>query len=480
LGNSQEVGVWRYIKNLVSCWLGIKVLVPRIQEMKKENTQKYIIKLSQVFLLGCFLFSIFFFSEKAEAATTQIFPEWNSSGQFLVDLDNYYSFSGAQLSGSCNYDFTITPPPFGTPANSVNPCSNGMTALTNSAFSPAGTFGNNPSGGDDGTWYIFFRTNSNNEIYYYTFTISGGEYVPAPPSNTATRVVLINPENNSTSTTSVTLEVEYYINSETHGDIEELNLEYYVYNPLLVSGTTGIKVEIEPIVFDELVSTSTTITLANNQIYTWQAKLNAGVSDPICAQGVITAVFCIFQNLQNKIIANSQTNGFTIGTDPRTSVTDFGNSLFDATGADSNLLGGGCAFVATSTCEITSPSTYGSCFTNSVIIAFCPSANTVSYATTTLMNSFYNKMPFGFFVQPYAKITQLANSTSTSLGTDVSVSIPQLGNSTTTIFSWSQAKDFMDGTIGEGVVTTLMIVEFVGLIFYLFYRLIGKTKETEI
>lgn len=432
------------------------------QKMKKEMNKINIIKFSKILILSCFSFLTFFSFSYADTYE-QIYPIL--AGNYNTYTTTPLSVAPSQFqSGTCDSNALS-----GTyPNMSVMYTSNGgaCTIMLNASFW-AGLGG--------GTYWIRITKAGTTDWIYWQIT--NGIVPNPPPDNTTTRIVLISPENNATTTSPVELEVEYYINSTTHDNLEKLFVDFSLINGILVSGTQGINLEIENIVYDTLMTATTSIALPDNQIYSWNARMV--VNEDNCNNPLLSIVWCAFQSATSRSIASSANQNFVIGNNPLDSIENFGNSLFDASGIDSNLLGGGCAFVATSTCDISSPTTYGGCFTNSLVVVLCPSVNTINYATTTLMNTFYSKMPFGFFTQPYVKISELVNSTSTTLGDNVVVNIDVLGNASTTIFSWSEAKNFMDNSIGEGVINTLMIIELVGLTFYCFYRLIGLGKNND-
>lgn len=482
-------------------------LVGDKQKMKKETNKINIIKFNKIFVLFCFsFFSIFSFSDASIIFTAggtgyelnadnddYVFPDSLNSVDFSATVSTlststpmYVNFwyKGGRDSGHSSLVFMLNNSGGSQCLQSYDFDDEVINDSTYHFYSIQIQYINN-SICDDADFYTQLTYTSygagegmkaNIGLIPY-FSISTEELTAEPTDDESTRINLISPINNATTTSPVELEVQYYINSETNGNIEKLFIDYSVINGVLVSGTQGINVEINNIIYDQLITATTTITLPTNQIYTWNARLTA--NEDSCNNPLLSVIWCAFQSATSRSIASTQNKSFVIGNNPLDSIENFGNSLFDASGGDSNLLGGGCAFVATSTCAITDPTSYGGCFTNSLIVVLCPSVNTIHYATSTLMNSFYNKMPFGFFIQPYVKISELVNSTTTTLGQDVTVNIDVLGNGTTTIFSWSEAKNFMDNSIGEGVINTLMIIELVGLTFYAFYRLIGLGKNND-
>jgi len=447
---------------------------------KKKENNKRILTTKSLLLLFCFsFFSIFSFSEASSITSGGLFtftelicPSFvGNTGSVTLMM-----YDGTDTSGTLIGTGVDT---LGTGTNAswwrsfTQPSNNNCIANLENIVTNSGT--------GDGDYFIQYITPG--FTFEYEFTRTGGNwtYIPTPGTN-YTNIELVSPLNFSTTTaTSTTLSVQYYINSQTHPDLNKLYIDISVINPLLVSGTQGIILDVsDEFSYDTWMSTSTTIQLNNNQKYVWSASLRTKVTSEDCNNPLITVIFCAFQQALQQTIASTPSWSFVIGNNPTDSISNFGQSVFEATApGSSDLLGGGCVFVATSTCDSTSPSSYSGCLLNAMIAGLCPSANTIAFATTTLMNNFYGKMPFGFFVQPYIKLTNLTNSTSSVPGTDVVVNIPQLGNGTTTVFSWSQAKNFMDNVIGENQVNTIIIVDLVGLTLYCFYRLVGDKRKPE-
>jgi len=296
--------------------------------------------------------------------------------------------------------------------------------------------------------------------FQFCNTSCSQSFTPTPPDNTATRIWISVPANNSTTTTPTTFTINYYLNSSTNGDDIPTGINLKIYNALL-SGTDFHNIPIDTPVYDTVVSTTTVITLVNNQTYLQSADLYAEEVPDICNNPAIAVVYCGWLQATQRIIVSSGSSKFTIGTNPFNSIEDFGNSVFSATGVDQGIFEGQCAFVATSTCDGASPSTYPGCLMNVGLRLFCPSTGAINYATSTLSNILNNKIPFGFFTQSIGKLSAISSTSAPTSADDVVVNIDSLGNASTTIFSWSGAKAFMDNVVDDQTETIIIYVEWI-------------------
>jgi len=111
-------------------------------------------------------------------------------------------------------------------------------------------------------------------------------------------------------------------------------------------------------------------------------------------------------------------------------------------------------------------------------LAYCligivvPNASQLTGAGQTLSDALEQNLPFAFFWQSYTKISTITSSTTPEeLSANVTMHNTFL-QGTTTIFAWSDAKDFMDTTIPEDTVLYLIYAEWILFGIYLIVRVI--------
>jgi len=293
-----------------------------------------------------------------------------------------------------------------------------------------------------------------------TTTCDVGDFPNTTSTLTPTYIEALSPIlNATTSTTTVTLTGEYYLNSSTNNTVENTptHIRISIFNTLFAGNETVLIIPITA-VFDSTISFSTTTVLQMDQRYMWTAHLEYNSAEGACSSRNLASVFCAFQRLKvNQIASDISGNYFIIGNDPRSSITNFTDSVFGITTGqyEAPSLFGQCSFVATSTCDATSPSTYMGCLLNVLIITFCPSVSVINYATSTLLGSMANKIPFGYFYGISERLEEITGSTTGSQGSNINIHIASLGQATTTMFSWQAAHDFMYNVIPETAVEIL-------------------------
>jgi len=370
------------------------------------------------------------------ASANDDFPNW----EYHVDLPGMVNFTSGQ-----DYIILIV---------QENNLQNTQQVTTRTFASPDRSGINDALYGADDSPFTLADDGSN----FFSFAIANDTDIP--PDNTATRISITQPINNSTTTTPVDFEIQYYINSSTHTLEDDAFIELQIFNSMLASGTQFVPLEIQPVIYDALVTATTSILLPNNQTYLAGASI---VQSETCGNPLVAVVLCgWWEATKDVIISTNGSTKFLVGTNPFNSIEDFGNSVFSASGLDEGIFSGQCAFVATSTCDGASPSKYPGCLMNVGLRLFCPSTGAINYATSTLSNVLNNKIPFGFFTQTILKLGEIsATSSAPTSADDIVVHIDSLGNASTTIFSWSGAKSFMDEVVNEDTENIIIYVEWI-------------------
>jgi len=158
---------------------------------------------------------------------------------------------------------------------------------------------------------------------------------------------------------------------------------------------------------------------------------------------------------------------FTAGTSTQTeldatvllmSTTGGGQTLASTTLATSEL--GACTnFLTGSTTE---------CLISLVV----PTGEQLAGAASSLNTALSNNLPFSVFWQPYTLLKSISGSTTPIAGTDVNVNMHNTFiTGTTTIFSWTGAKDTVDEAIPDSAVLYLIYAEWIFFGLYCIWRL---------
>jgi len=158
---------------------------------------------------------------------------------------------------------------------------------------------------------------------------------------------------------------------------------------------------------------------------------------------------------------------FTAATSTQTEL-DATVLLLSTTGAGQNL-----ASTTLATSELQSCQNFLSGSTTECIISmFVPSGEQLTGAAGVMNTALSNNLPFSMFWEPYTALKNITGSTTPVAGTDVQVNMHNTFiQGTTTIFSWSDARDTVQATISDTAVTYIVYVEWIIFGLYCIWRI---------
>lgn len=158
---------------------------------------------------------------------------------------------------------------------------------------------------------------------------------------------------------------------------------------------------------------------------------------------------------------------FTAGTSTQTEL-DATVLLLSTTGAGQNL-----ASTTLSTSELGSCQNFLTGSTTECLISLVvPSGEQLTGAAGTLNTALSNNLPFSMFWQPYTLLKSISGSTTPVVGSDINVNMHDTFiQGTTTIFSWTGAKDTVDQAIPNSAVLYLIYAEWIFFGLYCIWRL---------
>jgi len=110
--------------------------------------------------------------------------------------------------------------------------------------------------------------------------------------------------------------------------------------------------------------------------------------------------------------------------------------------------------------------------TECIVSMFVPSGEQLTGAASVMNSALGNNLPFSMFWQPYTLLKSISGSTTPVTGTDIVVNMHNTFiTGSTTIFSWSGAKDTVNEAIPDSAVLYLIYAEWIFFGLYCIWRL---------
>jgi len=357
-------------------------------------------KLILIIILGITLFT----GNRAYASDFLSDMEWSADGS-SIDLGSIPSASLNTPSNSVSFEiFTGTYPDESSVAfPHTNICCGGasMQNFADNAV-PFSSFGLS-----DGTYWIKFALSSNTsfsgatDIYYYNFTVSGGDPVP-PENNIRTRFISVTPLVESTVSTTTTIGAEIYINPVDYVDGMYLSMSFTNQTLTLTGGSaldafnsaTGQGEDIKIPLSSGLnnVSTTTTFLFAGKTQGTYTVKSDGFLSSlPLIGfffstNNLIASSTYFYVGYKSGLDIAVELGGASVAQYILTGTTTGANTILNC----SNLLSGG--------------------ITPCIVSLIIPNGVTFSNDLTRLRNGFLSVWPLGYVT----RFIEITASTGTS------------------------------------------------------------------
>lgn len=281
----------------------------------------------------------------------------------------------------------------------------------------------------------------------------------ATPTNLTTKITAITPAPDSTvsTSTSFTFGGKGHITAEDWTEDTVLYIRYGQQTGMGKRGNGPINQRGEitiPITASGDFDLSTTTPISNTGVYMGY----------IAIQKPKFSLFG-FNFFTETLKANTWL--FTAGTSTQAEL-DATVLLISTTGAGQNL-----ASTTLTTSELGACQNFLTGSTTECLISLVvPSGEQLTGAADSLNTALSNNLPFSMFWQPYTLLKSISGSTTPIAGTDVTVDMHDTFiTGSTTIFSWTGAKDTVDAAIPNSAVLYLIYAEWIFFGLYCIWRL---------